>query len=218
MYGIVPVRRPSIPAPELRVQETEIPGMDGVLFESDGTYAPITIEIDFNFLAHADDWMKQAREVKKYFSGNGWLKLGDDRDFLYRVYYAKIKEIERSSRRIGNVSVEFYCDPFSYPESGQYEYDIEDVLFNPYFVSHPLFKITGYGGCTLSINGNNMTAAVNGKLNIDTELMISYEPGGEQKNTAVNGDYSQLYLQEGNNTISITTGFSVKIIPNWRTL
>ena len=55
-YGLLPVRRPDIPTPELRVTETEIPGRDGVLTESDGDYAPITIPIEFNFMRSPDTW------------------------------------------------------------------------------------------------------------------------------------------------------------------
>ena len=55
-YRIVPVRRPSVPAPKVRVEETEIPGMDGALIENYGTYGLITIPIEFNFLSRPLEW------------------------------------------------------------------------------------------------------------------------------------------------------------------
>ena len=39
-HGLLPVRRPSIPAPERRVTETEIEGRDGVLIEDGETWGP----------------------------------------------------------------------------------------------------------------------------------------------------------------------------------
>ena len=37
-HGLLPVRRPSIPAPERSVTETEIEGRDGVLIEDGETW------------------------------------------------------------------------------------------------------------------------------------------------------------------------------------
>ena len=54
--GILPVRRPSIPSPQLRTEEIEIPGRDGVLIETDDCYGQITIPVEFNFLTSPDSW------------------------------------------------------------------------------------------------------------------------------------------------------------------
>ena len=69
--------------------------------------------------------------------------------------------------------------------------------------------------CTLTVNGNEMTANVGQNLTIDTDLMIAYRQDGTLQNTAVTGDYEDLYLVPGDNVISITSGFDLKIIPNW---
>ena len=63
-----------------------------------------------------------------------------------------------------------------------------------------------------------MQATVNGNITIDTDRMISYNDQMVGQNTAVTGDYEDLYLQEGDNTISVSTGFTLSIIPNWREL
>ena len=36
------------------------------------------------------------------------------------------------------------------------------------------------------------------------------------KNTALTGDYEDLYFRKGKIEVSITDGFEAKIIPNWR--
>ena len=68
----------------------------------------------------------------------------------------------------------------------------------------------------LTVNGKTMKATVGQNLTIDTERMLAYRTDGTLMNTSVTGDYEDLYLQAGENEISITSGFSLKIIPNWR--
>ena len=63
-----------------------------------------------------------------------------------------------------------------------------------------------------------MSATVGQNLTIDTDLMIAYRMDGDINNIAVTGNYEDLWLQEGENTISITSGYDLSIIPNWRTL
>ena len=137
---------------------------------------------------------------------------------MYKVLYVKITDTERTSRRLGKFTAEFTCDPYSYLVPGQQSYSVDDVLYNPYMISHPIYRISGTGSCALIVNGNTMQATVNGNITIDTDRMISYNDQMVGQNTAVTGDYEDLYLQEGNNTISVSTGFSLSIIPNWREL
>lgn len=217
-FGIIPARRPSVPAPEIRVTETEIPGRDGVLVETDGCYGTITIPVEFNYLVPPEKWMDAYRKAKRWLTGSGWLVMEDDQDYMYKVLYVKITDTERTSRRIGNFTAEFTCDPYAYLVSGQQEHSVTDVLYNPYMLSHPVYKITGEGVCTLTVNGNTMSANVGQNITIDTELMIAYREDGTMQNTEVTGDYEKLYLQEGENTITVTSGFEVTVQPNWREL
>lgn len=217
-YGLLPVRRPDIPAPELRVTETEIPGRDGVLTESDGDYAPITISIEFNFMRSPDTWASAFRAAKKWLHGSGKLELSDDQDYFYRVYYCKIDDCERTSRKIGKFTVEFYCQPYMYQKDGETEVENPISLYNFGAVSHPIYKITGEGMCTLTVNGKSMTANVGQNITIDTDAMLAYREDGTLQNTSVTGDYENLYLAEGENTISVTDEFEFVVIPNWREL
>ena len=63
-----------------------------------------------------------------------------------------------------------------------------------------------------------MTANVGQNLVIDTERELAYREDGTLSNTAISGDYEELFLQEGENSVTITEGFELKIIPNWRRL
>ena len=216
--GILPVRRPSVPSPEPNYEEITIPGRDGSLIVSEGTYKPITVTVEFNFWKKPDRWAYAFREAKRWIKGSGNLILGDDRDFFYKVLMAKISDTERTSLRIGTFSADFLCDPYMYAIEGQKKLNLEDVLINPYDLSKPTYMITGEGMCTLTVNGKTMTANVGQNLTINTDLMMAYRKDGTMNNTAVAGNYEDLYLLPGDNTITITSGFNLKVIPNWRRL
>lgn len=217
-YSIIPARRPSVPAPELRITETEIPGMDGVLIETDNTYSPIVIPVEFNFLVPPNKWMDAYRKAKQWLTGSGTLILGDDQDYFYKVLYCNITDTERTSRRLGNFTAEFTCFPYAFLVAGQKQYDIADVEYNPYMISHPTYIVTGSGQFTLTVNGNTMVGTANPTLTIDTDRMVSYNQEMVNQSNLMTGDYDGLYLLEGENSISITSGFTVKVIPNWRML
>lgn len=45
--------------------------------------------------------------------------------------------------------------------------------------------------------------------------MQAYREDGVLNNTAITGDYEDLYLQEGLNEISVSSGFTAEVIPKW---
>lgn len=217
-YRILPIKRPNIPAPEKRVSEITIPGRDSVLLQEDGTYKPIVIPIEFNFMSAPDEWSDTYRKAKKWLSGSGELIFSDDPDYYYRAILCKITDSERISRQIGTFTAEFTCLPHMYIRDGKNPKEVKDILSNPYEKSQPIYLITGNGTCTLTVNGKTMNATVGQNLTIDTERMIAYRADGDLMNTSVSGDYEDLYLNPGENTVSISSGFGLKVIPNWRCL
>lgn len=217
-YGILPVRRPDIPAPEEEIEEITIPGRDGILIETKERYKPIVIPVEFNFMQDPDKWAGTFRKAKRWLRGSGNLELSDDLHYLYKAYYCKIADTERTSHRIGKFTAEFTCHPYQYVRDGQREKTIEEIKRNPYYISHPLYKITGEGLCRININGKEVSVNVGQNVTIDTERMIAYRTDGTIQNTAVTGEYEDLYLQEGDNEILATDGFEISIIPNWRVL
>ena len=216
-HGLLPVKRPSIPAPKRRITETEIEGRDGVLIEDEETWEPIVIPVEFNFMSLPERWGESYREAKKWLLKDaGNLQFSDDPDYFYKVLSCQILESERTSKKIGKFTAEFTCDPLNYMVSGLQEIDPGMKIHNYGEISHPVYKITGNGDCILTVNGKTMKATVGQNLTIETDLMIAYREDGNMQNTAVTGNYEDLYLKEGDNEISITEGFSLKIIPYWR--
>ncbi len=212
-------RRPDIPAPVRRTEFITISGRDGTLVMSDGAYDDIDIPIEMNFLISDESWGNRFRKTKQWLlSGGKKLILSDDASVFYRVKDVRIEDMERTVRRSGQFTCHFICEPHTYIVGGQREYKIEDVRFNPYLLCKPIYKFTGEGMCTLTVNGKSMKANVGQNLTVDTEMMLAYRSDGTLNNTEVMGDYEDLYLQSGENSIYVTGGFNLKIIPNWRCL
>lgn len=95
---------------------------------------------------------------------------------------------------------------------------MEDIGYHAGEESHPVYKILGEGVCTLTVNGKTMTANVGQNLTIDTDRQLAYRSDGTLNNTAVTGNYEDLVLVEGDNKVTITDGFDLKVIPYWRYL
>lgn len=219
-HGVSVIARPSIPVPEKRFLEYEVAGRDGKLLEFDGTYNDIQISVEMNFLSPRDEWMSRFRDVQHWLlgDGDGKLFLSDDHGVFFKVKAVALGNVDRVVFRLGRFTATFTCDPYSYLETGLRAYTMAEVLFNPYAVSHPVFRITGEGPCTLTVNENTMTANVGQNLTIDTDRMLAFRQDGTITNTDVTGDYAGLYLLPGQNTISITEEFTLAVEPHWRML
>lgn len=216
-HGVYVTKRPAIPSPVEEVETFRVAGRDGVL-TGNRYLAPIDLYVEMNFRAKPTLWSEKYRVVKKWLSGSGKLIQGDDRAYYFKVLSVQLEDAERTIKRFGKFMAHFVCDPYLYRVDGLEEYDIDDerILFNRYGVSHPVYVVTGSGSKTLTVNGNTVTLTINGTTVIDTDRMITYTQDDRVlRNTRLAGDYEDLYLLEGDNTIA-TTATSVKIIPNWR--
>ena len=210
--------RPDIPAARIRREQIIIPGRDGVVYQSDGTFEPTEIEILFNYIGKESEWTDRWRVAQRWLEKeNTKLRFSDDDGYFFWIDHVELDENERTTRRIGNFTATFMTrDGLYYLNSGLREHSKEEIQWNPYETSHPIYKITGEGMCTLEVNGNRMTANVGQNLTIDTDRMVAYRQDGTLQNTAVTGKYEDLYLTAGEIDIGISTGFDLKIIPNWR--
>ena len=212
--------RPAVPAPLRDVTITRIAGRDSGFYDADRTFADIVIPVTFSFSDQDPSrWATIYRAVKAWLlSGdNGDLSFSDDPGYHYRVHNVVITGTERLVRKIGEVTAEFYCDGYTYLDSGDTQINLAATIYNDYALSKPTYSISGRGACTLTVNNKAMTMTVNGAITIDTERMIATS-AGNWVNTTVSGDYEDLWLKPGSNSLSITSGFTCKITPYWRCL
>lgn len=74
--------------------------------------------------------------------------------------------------------------------------------------------IKGDANCRLKVNGKYFVVNVGQECTIDTERQIAYKSDGTLVNAYVTGDYEDLYLKTGGNTIEITPEtMTMEIIP-----
>lgn len=208
--------RPSIPASVERVMEYTIPNRDGKLHRRDGLVEDIEIPVTFSFLATETTHATTFREIMAWLNADTDRRLifSDDPEWFYKVKMVTVgADVERVLKVAGAFKATFLCEGYVYKISGQ---SATSTYTNNYDTSHPLYTIYGTGTCALTVNSKSMSAVVNGSLTIDTDLMLAYKTAPTLTNTAVTGDYDDLWLKPGRNTVRVTSGFTLTTIPRWR--
>ena len=157
-------------------------------------------------------------DVLEYLSAMKEISFCDKPDYFYIVKKVELSAAAQDSDVSMDFTVTLTCEPGAYLVAGKREYDVSEVLQNRYSIAHPIYNIIGEGNCTLAINGHPVTANVAQNLTIDTDRIVAYREDGTLQNTAVTGDYEDMYLLPGQNAITLTEGFTLKVIPQWRRL
>lgn len=208
--------RPSKPSPEMEYEIVKVPG-GKTLYREKG-YNDIELSISFNFVSKdASEWDNDFRVIKKWLLSkiNNKLKFGDDLEVYYKVNSVLIDTPERIIRKAGKFTVIFTCDPYVYIDDDEIE--LNKIIDNNYLISKPIYRVVGEGNLTLNINNNVIKANVGQELIIDTDKGLCYK-NGAINNVALEGKYEDMYLLEGENTFSWTSGFEIYITPNLRCL
>ena len=217
--GVYVEHRPDVPASIERVDKVTIPGRDGDFLIRENGWEDIEIEGEMAFRTQADQWFSRWRSVKRWLTGNGKLVFADDASFFYWVKNVTVSEAERELRKHGRFRVTFLCEAFHYDVEGAElaALPASGKLENPYELpAYPIYQITGEGNCVLTVNDYELTANVGQNLMIDTKRQIAYRIDGTPQNTLVTGEYDKLLLPSGESEIAISSGFTLKIQPNWR--
>lgn len=215
-HGVFLYDYPKISRAKQRYETKTVAGAMGQLIEkeSDVAYDNITIDVTLSVLHKKFSY--RAEEVKNWLRGSGVLQLSDMTDRFYKVLHIEQGDVERDLRRYGRCQVTFICFPYEFMEDGERLFSPAGLLYNAYDVAMPVYTITGNGDCTLTLNGKSLTATVGETLTIDTLRQEAYKVrGGQALNTSVKGDYENLWLPHGNLNLSVTSGFTVEIQPNW---
>lgn len=217
--GVIVQNRPNIPAPEKIYDAIEIPGKDGILYRDTGTVEDIRIEVSLAFREKdPGKWAQKLRSVKEWLLSvsDNKLSFTDDPDYFYRVKRVTVGTTERYVKRQGKLIAAFYCEGYMYLQSGAREQQLSALLNNPGTRCLPIYKISGNGMCTITINGKQIKANIGQNLTIDTERKLAYRTDGTMQNTSISGNYEDMVLNPGKNSVSITSGFTLTAIPNWR--
>lgn len=191
-------------------ETTAVAGRRGEIVGTSTYTSNLVIGVTFSVFK---DLKPRLDQLRHWLRGTGQLSFSDQMDCFYKVLAIDYGDFERELRHYGRFGVSFTCAPFKFRKDGQIPQS--EITSNPYDLAQPIYKIEGEGLCTLSVNGNEMTANIGQNLTIDTERLIAYRQDGTLMNTSVTGDYEDLWIPPGDVEISITSGFDLKVIPQW---
>lgn len=213
------VKRPNISAATARVKVKEIPGREADLTDESDSYDDVPIPVPFNYLASPDRWGEVYRGAILWLRKKGVLQFSDDLSVFRKVRYVTIGENTRDLKKLGTFTATFMCLPGEYFVSGQEFITVADGhMYNAYSKAKPVYEISGDGTCDLTINGVVIQAKVDGLLTIDADRRKAYSETGERKNTSLSGDYDDMALLPGANSIAVSKGFTLRVQPNWRVI
>lgn len=212
-FDIVVEGYPRFTGGQKQYTQDAVAGRLGELVGEDTHKTNLAIECTLGFIKPA--FWPQIRVLKEWLSGTGKLQFSDTPETFFRVWKVIYGDVDRQLRRFGKLPVTFICTPYEYRTDGQIAASPEELRLNPYATCRPIYQITGEGICELTVNGYTATANVSGDMAIDTERMLAYRSDGVSQNTMLTADYERMHLPNGENSISITEGFALKIIPNW---
>lgn len=219
-YDVTVVKRPNRPSPKREYETVKIDGRDGNLYEDHGTYEDIDILVQMNFTEEPDKWNEKTRRIRRWLTDaeDDKLIFSDDMEYFYKVKKVSIGDVSRSMKRIGRFDVTFTCEPYMYLVQGENIVDVSGVMVNMWDEAKPTYYVFGNGKMTLKINKKTVQVEVEKSLTIDTQLGLCYGAGNDIRNTAMSGEYEDMYLQHGDNTVEVSWGFVVLIRPNWRSI
>lgn len=214
------VKRPSIPTAIKNYKEISMKGHDGKLYKEEN-YNDIEFSVQCSFISKdANTWQEEYRKIKRWINNikNNKLSFSDDKGYYYKVCKANIDSIERIYKRLGKFNIKFTVEPYQYIEENE-EVVLTTVINNNWDVCQPIYRIVGNGACVFNINGNIVNCIVDGQLIIDTANdKILNSSGALAVGKTDIKKMQNLYLKEDENTFSWSSGFTIYITPNWRTI
>lgn len=206
-----------ISKPLLRNQIEEIEGRDGDIVTPLG-YAAYDKEISIGLYGKFD-----IDEVIEYFNSEGKVVFSNEPDKYY--YYKILNQIDfERLLRFRTATVTLHVQPFKYANDEKAKtytsFDNNSVTIrnNGNIYSRPTITIFGTGTINLSLNGNQIFVINLGdqtsQITIDAQSLEAYNSEtGVLMNRSVDGDYDNLRLKVGTNTIS-WSGSVTKIVIN----
>lgn len=206
--GLLISTLPSISKPKIRTQTKEIDGRDGDIVTKLG-YSAYDKEIEIGLYGNYD-----TDEVIEYFNSEGTIVFSNEADKYYN--YQILEQIDfKKLIRFKTAKVRLHVQPFKYSAvEGIRTYNITNqdeitINNNGNYTAKPVITIAGSGTINLSVNGYEVLVIELGEtastITIDTANMEAYNQNTSQlMNRSVTGDYDNLYLNAGKNTISWT--------------
>ena len=217
-HGFLIVKRPDRGTAKKKYLTNEVLAHDGTFYRDTGFFEDEDQTVEFNYLADPELWTGKLRKFREIMDGAKEVLFTDDPHFFRKVKKVEIGSCERPVRRLGKVSAIFTFDPYDYYVPGyRYYRNPEEYRFNPMpNRCRPIYLIDGSGECTLTVNGYACRVIVPDRIYLDCEKQIAYDQGRGNRCANTDAVYEKLELAPGENAISVSSGFSLQVMPNWR--
>lgn len=205
--GLLIQELPPISKPKMRTQIDTIDGRAGDIVTQLGFAAyDKTIEIGLYGDFDLDD-------VISYFNSSGQVVFSNEPDKYYNYQILDQIDFQRLIR-FRTAKVKMHVQPFKYSSVEgtktftSFTNNQITIKNNGNYFSKPIITITGTGTINLSLNGEQVLVidmSNASSIVLDTANMEAYNPTNQALlNRDVTGDYNNLYLNVGTNTISWT--------------
>lgn len=217
--GLLISELPPISKPGIRVQQEEIDGRDGDLITPLG-YAAYdkVIKIGLTYDYVIDD-------IIEYFNGSGKVVFSNEPDKYY--FYSIYNQIDFEKLiRFKTAEVTLHIQPFKFSDTeNEQTFNLSgtssevSIRNNGNIYSRPTITITGSGTINFLLNGTQLLTMDLG-LNSQTIIincteMNAYNSQGVLLNRLVSGDYDNIKLKVGNNTLSFIGNVTKVIVDDY---
>ncbi|AUM92675.1 distal tail protein Dit [Clostridium botulinum] len=208
--GLKIISLPNITTPEKREEKIIIPGRDGYLTQSDGSYEGEVKPVEFDYFDDRFD------DIKQWLTGSGEVIFSNEPDRYYKARIINKLDLARVLQKFHSGIIQFDCQPFGYLQDELIEITNSTTIYNQANVnSQPYIKIYGNGYATLKINNEVIKLTnISDYIELDSEMMECYKSNVPLNHLMI-GNFP--IFQVGENNISWTNNISkIEIIPRWR--
>ena len=205
LNGLIITSLPPITKPKIRAKFEEIDGVDGDIISELGYGAyDKSFEIGLSYNYNVDD-------IIQYFNSSGKITFSNEPEKYYN--FTTLNQIDfEKLLRFKKAKVTIHVQPFKYSivestktfEFTNYNQSL-NVRNNGNIYSKPIITIYGSGTIDISLNGTDAFKIIDldGAIVLDTQSQNAYDPETKDfLNRNVIGDFKNLYLNIGLNTIS----------------
>jgi phage-related protein len=219
LFGLIVSEMPVITHADIVSTEYDIPNRDGVLYGKDSKRSNAEISVKFVLVTDTySNYSDKMRSIRKWLNGTGKLTLSNNPGYYYQVQKATIVNDDRHIVTFGEFEVCFTVYPFEFLDD-QTQVNISGSISynNDGDIAKPIYTVTKSDTSVSTIKIGNRAAfsitGISGTITIDTNKMIVTHSTQGYIESYVSGDYENLWLAHGAQTIAVTNA-TVKMLPN----
>lgn len=228
-YGVHVARPPDYEIPERSVETISVPGRNGDLHISTGSYKNVPIRYEVNFGSLTEKFPEMADKFIAWLqTANSYCRIEDSYNPKYFRYgtFKNNVTVENILDHAGKAEIEFDCMPQRFLKTGEtsnWYYGTGAVTNPTAYSAYPILEISGSYSGTVRIGKysiNVYSISSNKTITVDCELGDAYHLN-ENLNDAIAVDPVLGFpiLEPGDNEISMSGGVNaVRIKPRWWTI